>query len=325
MEKTNKIDLKDKKILYELDKDARQSYSKIGKKVGLSKNSVSYRIDNLIKEGVIKQFRTVINSGKLGYFSFRLYLNLSNITLQKEQEIIDFLGKKEIVTWLASMDGKYNLGALILTKDINEMHELWNELLKKYINYIKERLVVMVINSTYFSRAYLIESSKNEYEMTTITPIDNMKLDKKDIEIINNLTGNARMPIVELSAKLKITPKTAISRIKELEKNKIISLYRITIDKDKIGYKKFRIGFILSKITEDKLKDFNSYIRYHPNIIYREEVLGGDDCEIELEVENISHLRKIIEEMRNKFGDMIQDYRIYHIYQEHKKAGFRFA
>ena len=38
------LDLKDKKILFELDFDARQSYSEIAKKVRLSKQVVEYRI-----------------------------------------------------------------------------------------------------------------------------------------------------------------------------------------------------------------------------------------------------------------------------------------
>ena len=42
-----KVDLKDKKILYELKYDSRQSLSQIGKKVGLHKNVVLYRIKRL--------------------------------------------------------------------------------------------------------------------------------------------------------------------------------------------------------------------------------------------------------------------------------------
>ena len=41
---TLKIDLKDRKILYELDLNSRQSNSTLGKKVGLSKDIVNYRI-----------------------------------------------------------------------------------------------------------------------------------------------------------------------------------------------------------------------------------------------------------------------------------------
>jgi DNA-binding Lrp family transcriptional regulator len=41
-----KLDLKDRKILYELDCDSRQSFRAIGRKVGLSKDVVVNRVKN---------------------------------------------------------------------------------------------------------------------------------------------------------------------------------------------------------------------------------------------------------------------------------------
>ena len=39
-----KLDSKDFKLLSELDLDSRQSFNELGKKLGLSKNAVAYRI-----------------------------------------------------------------------------------------------------------------------------------------------------------------------------------------------------------------------------------------------------------------------------------------
>ena len=52
------IDKKDKKILYHLDLNSRQSLNSIGKKVGLTKDVVAYRIQRMQKHGIIKMFRT---------------------------------------------------------------------------------------------------------------------------------------------------------------------------------------------------------------------------------------------------------------------------
>ena len=41
------IDLKDRKILYQLDSNCRQSNTQIGKNVGLKKDVVSYRINTV--------------------------------------------------------------------------------------------------------------------------------------------------------------------------------------------------------------------------------------------------------------------------------------
>ena len=55
------LDVKDLRILAELEINARQSNNQIGKKVKLSKEVVKYRIDRLIETGVIVRFHTVIN------------------------------------------------------------------------------------------------------------------------------------------------------------------------------------------------------------------------------------------------------------------------
>ena len=48
-----KIDLKDRKILYHLDINSRESFRSIGKKVGLSKDVVASRVKKLEEKGFI--------------------------------------------------------------------------------------------------------------------------------------------------------------------------------------------------------------------------------------------------------------------------------
>ena len=66
------MDKKDLRILSELDADARQSNNQIGRKIGLSKEVVKYRIDKLTKDGVILRFHTVINYFRLGIHKYKL-------------------------------------------------------------------------------------------------------------------------------------------------------------------------------------------------------------------------------------------------------------
>lgn len=62
----DKLDLKDKKILYSLDLNARQTDNQIAKEVGLSREAVRYRINKLVKESYIHYFITILNTMKLG-------------------------------------------------------------------------------------------------------------------------------------------------------------------------------------------------------------------------------------------------------------------
>lgn len=60
------MDKKDLKILKNLHKNIRPSYSKISKELGITENAVKYRINKLTKSGVVKGYFADIASHALG-------------------------------------------------------------------------------------------------------------------------------------------------------------------------------------------------------------------------------------------------------------------
>jgi Lrp/AsnC family leucine-responsive transcriptional regulator len=316
-----KLDKKNKKILYELDKNCRQSHAQIGRKVNLSKNSVRYRINLMKKVGIIKQFHTLIDIGKLGYMGFRIYLNLQNTTPKKEEELINYLKSCANVTWIASMDVAYNLGMFVIVKNISDIHEFWDALMEKYINYFDDRLMTIITSSTYFSIGYLVDMERSDYEMITTTPQD-LSIDDLDKKILALLVENADMSVVDIASKLKKTSKTIILRIRALEKKKVIVAYKAFLDFEKLGYQHVKVSFILSKVTNQKKREFKQYAKYHPNIVYEENYVGGDDIELGIHVKDNSHLRKILDDIRERFSDIIHDHRILQVYEEYKSNYF---
>ena len=65
--KSRVLDKIDNKILKELLENSRTHLSKTGQKVRLSRENVHYRIQSLIKRGVLRDFVTVIDYKKLGF------------------------------------------------------------------------------------------------------------------------------------------------------------------------------------------------------------------------------------------------------------------
>lgn len=317
-----KLDLKDRKILYELDKNCRQSFNQIARLVGLSKTAVINRISNMEKVGLIKGYSAVVNSGKLGFHNFRIYINLQNLDLDKENEIIEFLKEKKIVTWIATMEGLYNLGFRVFTKDIHEMNELWIELMKKYVNYFNQRLILLNIKTISFFRGHLIEDFNEVYDIVSSSDKEIRILDKLEHQIVEILSQNAKAQVIDIAKKTRTTPKTIISKIKRLEKDKVILFYRTVLDSEKINLLHFKLSLLTMNTTSEKLKEFYDYIKKSPNIIKREETLGGEDIELDLEVRSINELEEIINNIRKRFGKIIQDYNTHYIIKEHKALFF---
>ena len=98
------VDLKDRRILYELDKNSRESFTQIGKKVGLHKNVVNYRIKRMQDKGIITNFYTVIDTFKLGYNSLRFYIVYQNITPTIREEIINHFVENKFTWWVGSFE-----------------------------------------------------------------------------------------------------------------------------------------------------------------------------------------------------------------------------
>jgi Lrp/AsnC family transcriptional regulator for asnA, asnC and gidA len=272
--------------------------------------------------GVIKNFHAWIDFNKLGYTEFRIYLNLRNASPKKEKEIIDFLCKKKIVINVASMDGRYNVMTKIITRNIYEMHALWDELFNRYMNYIEDRLMTIVGSSNYYYKAYLPNLSKSTSRESIAQSIHSEKIEDIDFEILEMLAKDARTPVFEMAEKLKVTSKTAINHIRNLEKRKIIVGYGLVLDLSKIGYQNFRVSFILFRLTDERMRNIRDYANHNPHIVYDEEAMGGDDYEIEVQVKDMPHLREIIKDLKQKFADIIQDYRVLHVFEEHKHVGF---
>jgi Lrp/AsnC family transcriptional regulator for asnA, asnC and gidA len=315
-EKAEKLNLKDRKILYQLDLNARQSFSKIGKKARLSKEVVNYRITRLEKLGIIQGYYTLINMSKLGYFVNRFFLKLKNTSPEKEHEIIDFFVKHPKYWWVDSIDGFRDLGVASWEKTLADCYKRREELMNKFKECIKEAEHSIYTGFYIYKRAYLLNKSKKETPLIDYIQKEIRDYDELDLKILRIIANNARIPIIEIAEKLHTTLTIVNYRIKKMVKNRIIEGFRPKIGLSKIGYYWYKIEFSLSNIS--KKQEILDYCAQHPNIVYAYESTGQPDLEIELEVENYEKFREVLNDLRTKFKDSIESYQHLLWFKEHK-------
>ena len=217
-----KLDLKDYKLLSELDSNSRQPMQQIAKKIGLSKDAVNYRINKLQEARIIKSFNAVINSGKLGYYGARLLIKFYYLSPQKEKEILDYLLSNPHLKWMVSVEGKWDLNTWFLYKSISELNQFYQEFLTLYRDFMEEKNFSLYTKIDYYSRDYLHQTKKRE-KISAYALDKEEAVDSTDQLILGELTKNSRITILELSKKAKVTPKTVIKKIRGLESRKIIT------------------------------------------------------------------------------------------------------
>lgn len=102
-----------------------------------------------------------------------------------------------------------------------------------------------------------------------------MNLDKTDEIILKNLMVDARLSARQLALKLGISTVTVLSRIKKLEKEKIIKGYTALIDHEKLGYNLTAIIEIIAK--KDKILDMEVELSKRENVCGVYDITGNTD------------------------------------------------
>lgn len=298
------LDLKDKKIIYELDNDSRQTFNKIAKKVGLSKDTVNYRIKKLEKEGYILGYQTLIDFTKIGYTAVRFHISLISTPPNKEKEIIDYLVKNPKVFLVSETEGASNIIFGILIKETSEINDFEENFEKSFKRNIKEIKFGIYTEVFHFNRDYLVSTKDSVNKKISMKVDKKVNVNYKDISILKMLSKNSRIPIINLAEKLKMNANTIAWRIKSLEKNKVILGYKILFGFNKINYIYIKADLILSDFSKEK--EIVNFCENHRNIIYVVRAIGGSDVELFFEIESVEKFLDVMKEMRNKFKEIIE-------------------
>jgi len=309
------LDLKDRKILFELDMDARQPLSDLAKKVGLSKQVVSYRINNLVKSNVIEGFYAIVNIAKLGYMYCRLFFKLQNASAEKQKEIIEYGSNHPKIGWIAEFEGDWDLAMVVWAKDIIEIREMIDEIDSKFGEYFQKKYSSIATHVYHFQHKFLLDK-KDSKELVLGGKIEQPNIDELDYKIIGILTRDGRASLLEIAEKLAASPKVIAYRIKNLMKAKIILGFRAKINHKLLGYTHYKIFMMLKNTTKEKISGLQTYIRTNPYAIYITRAIGKADFEFEAMTKTTQEFHDLMKDMRFRFADLIKDFQTSIIYNE---------
>src|SRR3989338_1310803 len=321
---TVKIDLKDKKILYELDRDSRQSNKEIARKVGLSEQVVGNRIKRLIDLGIIEYFYVKTNPAVLGYMHIKIYLRLHNITRQKEEKLLNDLNQQKNIYWLASLRGKYDIVASIYVKNIADFSKKYEEIFGKWRDYILERNVIVLERAFTFTKAYLVPQQKSEEVAYSMGEEKSVQLDNIDNNLLKILNKDGRKPLIEISKQLNVSSDTVRYRINNLKKSSIITGFGTKINYRKLNNSYHLIFLKLQNMDELKYKKLESLAKINENIIIFIKTIGNHDIELEVETTSNKELDRLMKTLRDHFVSEIKDYEILEVTREHRMTYFPF-
>ena len=275
-----KIDHYDRKILFELDSNARTRATEIGKKIRKSKQFVDYRIKRLEYEKILGGYTAVIDYSKMGYISIRVYLKFHSITREKQEEIENDLMKDRQVWWLVAVDGQWDVAYAVGVKNVLDFYGYWDGIMAKYRKVIKKKSVVIYTHIRQYPKSCLLNKNNDEKGTLVGASKDVLVLDSMDLRLLKILSDNARIPLLDIANKLHTSPQVARAHIKKLEKNEIILGYKALINIQMLSYRYYKSYINLASM--ERIASLERFCLQHPNILNVNRTIGGSDFEIEI-------------------------------------------
>lgn len=123
-------------------------------------------------------------------------------------------------------------------------------------------------------------------------------LDKTDIKILKNLLVDARLSSRQMALKLGMSTVTILTRIKKMEKEKIVKGYTAIIDHEKLGYDLTAIIEIFTK--KGKMVEIENELSSLENVCAVYDVTGESDTVVVAKFKNREELSKFVKTISSK-------------------------
>jgi DNA-binding Lrp family transcriptional regulator len=286
------MDKLDKRLLKLLMKNSRTPLTSLAKKLRVSREVVTYRMNKLVKQGIIKSFFADINTNALGYIGAAFFVV---IKANKSKEFKKYISGLNYVSWVAEWSSTFNYGMTIHGKTIEEIDSRFQKIMNKFKHDIVDHKFILHRRNQFFYEKYFGGASK-------VTSYDfvKMKIDKKDKVILRELSANSRVSSVALASKLSLSGPAVSQRVKALEKNGYINKYSIFVDLTKLGMYQYSV-FVGNKQLSDKRK-LVSYLGSHDSVHFVADYVGDPFLEFGVFVKDPYSVRSILFDVESEFG-----------------------
>jgi len=311
-----RLDKVDLKIIQALEENSRQSNKAIAKKATVNEHVVAYRIKRLFDEQVIKKIYSIIKRGALFPVGYRVFFRFQNLSAEKEQALIKRAVENKFTNWVVLCRGHWDMIVTMFVNDPNHFVQIFNEITAGFEDFIQEKEVVNYLEMVDFTRAHLYGGEPVEM-VEYDGKFRHGQVDNLDREILEQLSTNSRLPLVDMARNFKVSPDTVRNRIKKLEKENLILGHGVLFNLKKIGLGYYDILLNFKNFSKEREKAMRDFTLEHPNVIFWIRTIGAYDLNLELEIED-KDFDQFLADLRNKFGNLIKNMEVLGIREEFK-------
>lgn len=305
-----KLDAKDYRLLFELDRNARISFRDLGKTCRIPLETARYRVQRMIENKLILGFLTSVDAGLLGYYHCQMFFSFHRVDAKKLESITQFISSDSRVVWVLTCEGKFDLGVSFRTKHPFEVNQFLDLIRARFGSYINRCSTTININKYSMGRNHLLtrQPKKSNCHSTYSAEPRNNPCDKLDIAILNELSKDTRSSASAIARTLDTSADTVNLRIKKMERAKIITQHTLVLNTSALNMTNY---YVLLFLQEKEARDEERLLRFFsaiPQINYMIKAFGQWDYEINMECKNYDEYHSIMMMLTSEFTGRIRDY-----------------
>ena len=289
----------DYKILKELLKDGRKSFTTIAKECCTSKDVIWNHYRELKKAGIVIGATIQFNYQKFGYSGVAMIM--LSVESQYLAEVLERLKETPDINTFRHYNATHNLAAIAMLKNLRDLERV-KEIINKQgkINEIKTYLWMDVRNIP--ENMVASESEKETEQAQGRSPYsseeptkESVKIDEIDMQIVEKLTKNGRLPFSKIGQEIGASTDTISRRYEKLKKNNFIKV-SIQINPIELGYQAI-LDVKVALTDQSKTKEIIEKISKIPGITYLVQISGDYDLSVVALVKDCRDIIGINEEI----------------------------
>jgi DNA-binding Lrp family transcriptional regulator len=300
---TTALDQINAKILKDLLMDGRKSFVQIGKECNTSSDVIAKRYKQMKNKGIIVG-ATIQNSYDCYNANF-----VANIIIKIQRGKLDYvsetIAKLPNVLHVYSRTASHNLVAMVILKNIEQLDQVKRSI--KGVRCVREvdaRVWIgtrstpenlSVLNAQDPCSITEDKSGKNELNGKK-TKSTRVKMDDIDINIVEKLALNGRMPFERIAKPLGVSTDTVVRRYEKLKRNRNLKVV-LQINPTKIGYYAYAL-FDLA-FSHETLANPVEYFTGISDINFIIKTSGNFDMTLSLMIKDIHQFTKFQEQIAN--------------------------
>ncbi len=121
-------DARDKKILQVLSDKANMSIAELARKTKMNPETCSVRFNNLIRKGIVRKGKAIVNYDKFNLQQYVLLLKVNRLSREKRKKLSYFFKTQKNILYAERILGNFDLKVVIVAGDQKEFDEQFTEL-----------------------------------------------------------------------------------------------------------------------------------------------------------------------------------------------------